>query len=441
MTDSSIRPSQRQWWQRFLVYGLFVSSTFTIAGDEACMLSLMVLALWQRAREGAGPWQGLPGWLVAAFLALPAVALVSALVNPNVLTTLEHMRHHYRLFLPFALLPALAIVNLRRVLQTYVVCVVLMAVYGAIQYRYGVDWFRPAGQKLITPYVGGVFNAKGNFTHHLTFAGFMLINVPFLLSLAIAEQGRARWAWGLGSAMAALATVLSLGRSGWLGMVVGLLVLGAVRLPRRWGIALAAAGVAVIGVTALLLSDGWLKAQVLRPDSPAIVQRLVRTGFTQDVDRLRLWESGWLAIQDKPLLGHGWGNQDPALEPYRLQVSAQHGAYKFSVKASAGLHNIYLQIAFAAGVLGLAAYLYLWIAIFGWSAQGISRAGPEQGFERALLYGVAGGLAGSMAAGWFENNFLDGEVQTLIMMMMSIAFYAGLRIRRTNVSRADGVTA
>lgn len=421
----------RQGWQRALVYGLFIFSTFTIAGVEACIVLLMALALWQWRQEGGVAWRGIPGWLVAGFLALPSVAVVSAAVNPGFLTTLDHLRPHYRLFLPFALLPALALVNVPRVLRIYLAFVLLMAVYGAIQYRYGVDWFRPEGRKLITPYGGGVvFNAKGNFTHHLTYAGFMLINVPLFLALTAGLHRRERWLWATGSAGAALATLLSLGRSGWLGMAVGVLVLAAIRLPRRRGVTLAVAGITGIALLAVLLSTGWLRERLLREDAPPLVQRLVRTGVEHDVDRLRLWESGWLALRDKPLLGHGWGNQDPALEPYRQAVSAKYGGYRFIVKASAGLHNIYLQVAFAAGLLGLAAYLYLWTAVCLWCGQGIAGAGPRQRFEQALLQGALGGIAGSMAAGWFENNFLDGEVQTLLMMVAGLALWAGLRIHR-----------
>ncbi len=441
MPRSSLTPSQRQWWQRLFTYTLFISSTFSIAGDEASIILLMALALAEWRREGSEPWRGLPAWVVAPFLVLPAVALVSAALNPEFLGTLDHLRHHYRLFLPFALLPALACVNVRRLLQTYVACLALMALYGVIQYRFGVDWFRPEGQKLITPYWGGIaFHAKGNFTHHLTYAGFMLINVPFLGALALAERGRVRWVWGAGALLAAVATVLSLGRSGWFGMVIGLLALAVIRLPRRWGMAVLAAGTAAIVLVTVLLTDGWLRQHFLRPEAPAIVQRLVRTGLAFDVDRLHLWESGWLAFQAKPLLGHGWGNQDPALEPYRQQVSAKYGGYAFIVKASAGLHNIYLQMAFAAGAIGLAAYLAVWGALFVWCAQGMARAGPGFGFERALLQGIAAGLAGSMAAGWFENNFLDGEVHALIMMLMGLALWCGLRIRRAPRTPASAFT-
>lgn len=423
--------SQRQGWQRMLVYGLFMASTFTIAGVEACIVLLMALALWQWWREGGTAWQGIPGWFVAGFLALPSVAVVSAAVNPGFLATLDHLRPHYRLFLPFALLPALALVNVPRVLRVYLAFVLLMAAYGAVQYRYGVDWFRPEGRKLITPYGGGVvFNAKGNFTHHLTYAGFMLINVPLFLALAAGARGRERWLWAMGAAGAAVATLLSLGRSGWLGMAVGVLVLAAIRLSRRQGLTLVCVGIAAIVLLAVLLSTGWLRERLLREDTPPLVQRLVRTGVEHDVDRLRLWEAGWLALRDKPLLGHGWGNQDPALEPYRQAVAAQYGGYRFIVKASAGLHNIYLQIAFAAGLLGLAAYLYLWGAIFLWCRRGIAKAKPQQRFEQTLLQGVVGGGAGSLAAGWFENNFLDGEVQALLMMLVGLALWAGLRIHR-----------
>jgi hypothetical protein len=49
-----------------------------------------------------------------------------------------------------------------------------------------------------------------------------------------------------------------------------------------------------------------------------------------------------------------------------------------------------------------------------------------------LLQGVVAALAGSMAAGAFENNAYDKEVQGVILLLMGLAIYVGLRIRARN---------
>lgn len=456
----SVRPSGgfQERAYRVLAYALFIATSFTIAGSETSIILMMGLAvsdpaLWHWLRMGTPPvnlpygGQGPPAWIPGTLLALVATALVSAAVNPDTLATLDHMRFHYRIFLPLVLLLALPRVALPRLFGTFAVFVALWGLYGAIQYRFGVDWFRTEGHKLIRPYgqESGVFHAQGEFTHHITYGGVMLMATLFLLALATsrlstrrAGDGRGlRVLWGLGAAFGALGTLLSLARSAWLGLALGLLVLGLLRLPRRWGVALAVlAALAAGGYAALAIQGDWLEQHVLRPDSPALLERLVLTSPHYDVDRVRMWQAGWLGVQDRPWFGAGMGNAGTVLEPYRDTIERRYG-YQYMLDAGAGVHNIYLQVAFDLGAVGLAAYLAVWTAIFVWSARSLRalRPGlpgmelPGASLYRAVIEGAVAGLAGSMAAGLFENNAYDKEVQQLILMLMGLAIYAGLQIR------------
>ena len=454
---------------RFLVYALFIASTFTIAGSETSIILLMALALsdpllWRWLRTGQPPaalpygGQSPPAWTWAVFVALTASALISAVLNPGVLVALNDMRYHYRLFLPLVLVLALPHVSLPRLFGTFAVFVAVWALYGVIQYRYGVDWFRPEGRKLVTPYGDeGVFHAKGEFTHHITYGGVMLMATVFLLALASGRASaegaagpRLRALWGLGAAMGALATLLSLARSAWFGMMLGTLVLVVLRLPRRWAVSMALLGaLAVAGYATLVLQQTWLRDHIELEDAPPLVQRLLSTSLKYDVDRLRLWQAGWLAVQDRPWFGAGMGHTGPVFEPYRDLISQRTG-YWYQLGASAGVHNIYLQVGFDLGAVGLAAYLAVWAAAFAWSAQALRALGargagllgaglpgadgpdaglPGAGLYRAVLEGCIAGLAGSMGAGLFENNAYDKEVQEVILMLMGLALFVGLRIR------------
>ncbi len=457
---SGVRPGGgfRDRAYRVLAYALFIATSFTIAGSETSIILMMGVALsdpalWHWLRLGTPPanlpyrGQGPPAWIPGTLLALVALALVSAAVNPDPLETLDHMRFHYRIFLPLVLLLGLPRVALPRLFGTFAVFIALWGLYGAIQYRFGVDWFRTEGHKLIRPYgpESGVFHAQGEFSHHITYGGVMLMATLFLAALATGRRasGRAgdgrglRVLSGLGAAFGALGTLLSLARSAWLGLALGLLVLGLLRLPRRWGLPLAVLAALVTGgYVALQLQGDWLEQHVLHPDSPALLERLVRTSPTYDVDRVRMWQAGWLGVQDRPWFGAGMGNAGTVLEPYRNAIEQRYG-YRYMLDASAGVHNIYLQVAFDLGAVGLAAYLAVWAAIFVWSARSLRalRPGlpaaelPDASLYRAVIEGAVAGLSGSMTAGLFENNAYDKEVQQLILMLMGLAIYAGLRIR------------
>lgn len=442
----------RAWIYRVLTYSAFSFATFTIAGSEASIILLMATALsdpalWRWTRAGAPPpqlpygGQSPPAWIGGTLLILVGLAFVSAFVNPGTLGTLDQMRYHYRVFLPFVLLLALPNVDLRRVVSTFAVLIALFSIYGAIQYRFGVDWLHPEGQKIIRQFEKtGVYMAVGNFSHQMTYGGVMLLAAVFLLGLGTARDSgsaRLRALWTVSGALAALATLVSLARSAWLGALVGLLVLAMLRLPRRWSAALGTvAVVALAGYAALVASASLLPERFLSPDMPAIVQRVLRTSPHSDVDRVRMWQSGLMAVQDRPWLGAGMGRAGPVLPAYR-QVIIQRYGYTYMLEAGEGLHDIYLQVTFELGLLGLAAYLAFWGAIFAWSGKtliALRPGGPaarvsEAGLFRAILQGAVAALAGSMAAGLFENNAYDKEVQGVILLLMGLALYAGLRVR------------
>jgi O-antigen ligase len=438
---------------RVLVYALFVATTFTIAGSEASIILMMAVALgdplvWGWARNGAPPaalpygGQRLPWWTWGAFVALVGSALLSAALNPGFLAALNEMRFHYRVFLPLVLLMALPTVSLRRVFATFAVLVLLWGVYGLVQHRLGVDWFRPEGHKLIRPYAinSGVFHGQGMFTHHLTFGGVMLLATLFLLGLASAGDSgsaRLRGFWAAGAFGGALGTVASLGRSAWLGCAAGLVVLGLLRLPRRWGLAFALLVLVVLGTYAALAVQGtWLQQVYLNPDTPPVVKRMLQTSPYNDVDRVRMWQAGLLAIQERPWFGAGMGDAATVMKPYREQISRETG-HTFVLGPGVGLHDMYLQVLYDFGAVGLALYLFLWGGIFAWAAIALRalRPGgavahhPEAGLWRAVVRGAVAALAGSLVAGLFENNAYDKEVQQLLLILMGLVLYVGLRVK------------
>ena len=425
-------------WQRGLLYVLIFFSSFSIAGVELATFGLLLLGIAHGLRH-RNSIDVPPRWVVAPFLALAASALLSALVNPHLWRNLSQLGDLYRLALPFALLPALALVSRRRLLLVYVAVVALVSLYGVAEFQLGVDWFRPEGAKLIRPYRGtNVFHAMGYFTHHLTYAGVMLINAPLFAALAITDRGRVRLWWLAGALFSANAVLLSLGRSGWIGAVVGLGVL-LLMLRRRWWLPLIVLALGTSLVLGSLLATGQLRRFADAPHTPAIVVRALDTSLSYDKDRLYLWEAGWLAMQDRPWLGAGIGNEDYDYEVYRQIVSRRHGGYTFVTRASAGIHNIYLQMAFATGIVGLTAYLSLFGALLGWCGLWLRRAGAAHCFERGLLWGVAGALTGFSAASCFNNYFFDDEVANVLLIAMGLALHAGLTIRRDRAG--DGTSA
>ena len=420
-------------WIVLFLYLLLIFSTFSISGIVFASIGLISFSLYRFSRSKN--IDKLPKWIVAPFILWLGSAILSALVNPEILRTLDNMRGEYRLLLPFAMVPALLLIDIRKLLKVFLFFVVLMAIYGVIQYFYGVDWFRSGDDKLITPFkrdIAGktsVFHAKGNFSHHLTYAGFMLINAPLFFSLFIHDLKRTRWLWAGASVLTLLAVFVSLGRSGWVGVFFGFGIL-ILMLPRKWAFPLIFVGVFTFTLFVSLMTSGWLQETFSHPDNPDFIKRILSTNLSRDKDRLYLWQAGGLGIQDNPILGVGIGNEDYYFEPYRQIVSKLHGGHTFFTKASAGVHNMYLQVGYTMGAIGLAVHLWLFGSVFYWCILWIRKAGKDFSFERGLLWGAIGGLFGNMIAAIFENNFFDGEVQTMVMIIIGLALYAGMMIRQ-----------
>jgi O-antigen ligase len=408
------------------VYALFFFSAFTIAGVSAASGVLFAAALAHRWR--APIQERLPGWLLAGLLLLPAAAVLSALVNPGQVTNVIQLGREYQIFLPLALLPALALVSQRRLLLVVLVPVVVVAVYAVIQHIWGVDWVRPEGQKLIHPFrAAGVFYGKGTFSHHLTFAGYMLLASVMYGGLAwrLRENDR-RW-WALGAAAALTGVAVSLGRSAWIGAAVGLtlILLG---FPRRfWGPLLL--GGLLIALVGGVWASGLLRGVIPPGVHAGLIQRVTGTSLAKE-ERIYIWEAAIEAIKDRPVFGFGYGNDRRYMGPYRKEVSARHDHYKFSIRPSMHAHNVYLEVTVELGVIGLAAYLFFWGTVLYWNFSWIRRSGDRFPFETAMLGAASCALVASMVAGIFENNFFDAEVRTLILILMGLSIHNGLLIRR-----------
>lgn len=426
-SEFSIRKlSTQKGWIILLSYAFAAFSTFSIVGMDLTMFMLTLLVLAHLRREPS--FKGVPAWVYLPLLLFPLLAFFATAVSADgIQPVLIALLKHFRLYYPFLFLVILSVVDLRRLLRVHVAFVILMGAYAIIQYYWGVDWLRPEGAKEVTPYLGGRFHGKGNFSHHLTFAGVMLMTVPVYASLALPFRGKESWYWAAGAVFGALGVLLSMGRSGWIGVFFGVMVL-VLRLPRRWAVTLIGLGVTFVLVTGVLLQSGWLSEQLAGKTDSALLSRMLDTSVSKrDKIRIVLWTAALEGIRDRPVLGHGY--QAKRFDPYRERVAKRENFNFFGSKFN--VHNIYLQVAFYFGVIGLLGYLAIWGSIFWWNAGSIRLANPKKNpFHSALAWGIAGGLTGSMVEGFFENQFFDKEVQVNILMWMGIALYIGIHLRK-----------
>jgi len=271
----------------------------------------------------------------------------------------------------------------------------------------GPEHFRILGDRF--------YRAYGTFEQPNPYGGFIGLTLP--LSLGLAFAGMERWGqplldhwrarsprrlvdlartsidrhllgWiGLGalSALLASALLMSWSRGAWLGFGAAIWVL-LFAWPRRTWVGLAL-GLGAVVASLIALRFHLLPAVLVErltsfsefvqtfdvrgvditPQNYAVLERLAHWQAAQEMARYHLW------------LGVGLGNYEPVYPGYALINWPQ---------ALGHAHNIYLNLLAETGIVGLVAYLALWVTIF-WQTWLVTR--------RAVLWprGIAVGLLGT----------------------------------------------
>lgn len=249
----------------------------------------------------------------------------------------------------------------------------------------------------------GVYRAYGTFEQPNPFAGFIGLVLPIAVALTFYYVRRTlsstprsahhalrikHYAFLMIYALITLlliaAIYLSFSRGAWLAAVasIGIMIVFA---PRRIWIGLGLV-VITIGLLIGLSSSGWLPDAINQrfTDASELFQfRDVRGVSINNVnyaliERQAHWQAALNMLTDQPWTGVGFANYAAAYEQYRL-INWPY--------ALGHAHNIYLNVAAETGVIGLAAYLVLWLSIFTVTFRTVHRA---SGIDRALAIGLMG---------------------------------------------------
>jgi O-antigen ligase len=372
------------------VVGLGVSITLA----ETALLLLTLLWLWRLRDPEVRRGQAWPLW--QPVLAFTGVTLLSALASGHVEASLAASKG---LLLMAALyVTADALEDARegdRFLSWLALAAGGAALAGLVQFGACPPQEPAAG--LARWFFHRCDRARAFFSIYMTLAG--VLNIALLATLPRVLPGGFR-AW---SAPVWLLTAIGLAmtytRGAWLGLGAGAAVL--LPMSRRGRLALLA-GLVFLPVVFLVgprdLSHRF--RSMSDPDEAGIKERVY------------MWRSGTAMWRERPLLGWGPGGVKREYSRYALPE-----AFK---QRTGHVHNTPLQILVERGVLGLAAWLAIWIAFY-WRAIGLLRAlDASQTRERALVAGSVAAVTGFLVAGLSEYNFGDSEVVMVAWAVMAL---------------------
>lgn len=295
-----------------------------------------------------------------------------------------------------------------------------LALAGAANAIVGIYIFLGGSGALHLLVSGRFFRAFGTFGQPNPFGGFMGLLVPLTTMMAYGYlrqvlEARNRKApirqndlLGTGfyaaiSMLMVLGLFFSWSRGAWLGFgVSGLAVLFA--LPRRtWHGVLMLVVVLALGLG--IWSTGRLPASISNRVSSA-TQELFTLNDVRAVDitpenyaiveRLAHWQAALSMVESRPWLGVGFGNYEIAYDDYRLlnwEDSLGHA------------HNYYLHVLGETGIIGLTAYIAVFITVIRVTWQ--TRTHPDS-LSRCVAVGLMGTwvylLVHSLTDNLYVNN-------------------------------------
>ncbi len=196
--------------------------------------------------------------------------------------------------------------------------------------------------------------------------GYLITN--FFIGLwLIARQGKDRLMqlyYALGEVALIVAFILTNTRGAVVGLLVGLLVLLAAVAWRRLRPLTVRTSIytnwALLTLTALIIFGGVFLATRANPfwQKVPVFDRLAQTSLTDTTtsNRLIIWKIAGQSIKERPILGWGWDNfRYPFNQHFNPALFATGDSETYWDKP----HNIFLEMAVSAGIIGLIAYAYL----------------------------------------------------------------------------------
>jgi O-antigen ligase len=386
---------------RGVLLGAFVAGLgVSITLSESALALLALLWLWRLrdpAVRGAARWP-----LAAPVLAFSGATVLSALLSGHPLASLDAARG---LLLTAALYVTADAVREPVAADRFLLGLTLAATVAAVVGLLQVGLCPPGDAPLVSPrwLYHRCDRAHGFFSIYMTLAGVLslvlLATLPRLL-----PPGAARRRLGLPWLLMLWGLIVTYTRGAWIGFAGGVLTVAATVRRGRW---------ALIGGLLLLVAGALVSPYELR-------HRFLSMADPEEAgvrERIYMWKSGFAMWRERPILGVGPGGVKRDYVRY-----AREEALK---KRTGHVHNTPLQILVERGVLGLAAWLWLWIAFYAHAIRRLRQLPAEAVAERALVVGGIAAITGFLIGGLSEYNFGDSEVVMVAWAIMALPWVAG----------------
>ncbi|MBN1825171.1 MAG: O-antigen ligase family protein [Candidatus Eisenbacteria bacterium] len=262
-----------------------------------------------------------------------------------------------------------------------------LLVGGAITSAYGIGYWIDDPSSRLGGFVG-FYMSTGGILMMVGLAGAALL-------LTRGVGGRLRWIAAATVPVILVALALTDTRGAWLGFFAGLVVL-ILRRGRRYAILPAALVVLVL----------------LVPRTRESARSAFDPSHERNRERTFMWRTGFDIFRDHPWTGTGQAGMRNVYIEYMDSEAIEKPPH---------LHSVPIHLLASQGVVGFAAWAFLFVSLGVWLVRAPPRPGAGPPAARALVDGALAVWAGFLVNGLVEWNLGDVEVVTVFWTCVGLA--------------------
>ncbi len=373
----------------FFLLAFLLASPASVAYSEIALAAVVVLLLLRALiRRGTfAPLRAIPRAkrICRPMIFWAAASTLAAIFARYRMATILKLPKLLILLLVF-LLPAL-LTNFRRLRHA----VAALILGGVITSAYGIGYYMNDPSTRLGGFVGNYMSTAG------------ILMILLLVSFGILFRGRVGGAleWIVIGAIPVLLVALYLTntRGAWIGFIAGLAFMALVA-SRRLLL------VPVLFVALLMAVPGGARSTALSAVEP---------GNSRNRERLFMWKAGLEIFRDHPLVGVGLAGMRETYLNYRDPRAKEKAVH---------LHSVPIQVLASSGIVGFAAWAYLFGSLLLWLRTAAVRVQKGPPLVRGLVTGALGASAGFLVNGLVEWNIGDVEVITVFWSTIGLALAA-----------------
>ena len=277
----------------------------------------------------------------------------------------------------------------------------------------GLVWYA-TGSHVITA-EGGLARLRSIYGSPNNVGLYLGRMIPILLAVALAGRGTRRWLYGLGLLPVVAAVALSFSKGAiLLGLPVGVGLVLAWAAARRWGWRRALLALGVLAALVVLVVG-------IGSRIPALAGRLSLEGATTDF-RLNLWKASLEMIADNPWTGVGLDN---FLYQYRGRYIRPEAWQEPDLSHA---HNLVLDTWARLGILGLAAAVWIQVAVWRALIRALGSRSPHgEGEFLPLVAGLMGAMGAALAHGLVDQSYFLVDLAYAGMLVIGLVTLLGRR--------------